>query len=86
MEQQVQEKKQIILEQIEKDCADIEKAMNYYLDIDNLSYEAVENAFGRISFLFDKSEKHPNEEKYFRVWIYRNLHEKQCNMKLCAHP
>ena len=64
------------LEQIEKDCADIEKAMNYYLDIDNLSYEAVENAFGRISFLFDKSEKHPNEEKYFRVWIYRNLHEK----------
>ena len=76
----LEEKEQIILEQIEKDCADIEKAMNYYLDIDNLSYEAVENAFGRISFLFDKSEKHPNEEKYFRVWIYRNLHEKLRNM------
>ena len=75
-----EEKKQIILEQIEKDCNDIEKAMNYYLEIETLSYEAVENAFWRISFLFDKSEKHFNEEKHFRVWIYRNLHEKLRNM------
>lgn len=73
-------KSQIIIEQIEKDCANIGKALDSYLEFENLSYEKVENAFGRISFLFDKSEKHPDNEKYFRVWIYRNLHDKLRNM------
>lgn len=75
-----EDKQQIISMQVEEDCDIIEKAMNNYLQIENLSYEAVENAFGRISFLFDKSKKHPYEEKYFKVWIYRNLHEKLRDM------
>ena len=75
-----EEKSQIILEQIEKDCAKIEKAMDSYLEFENLSYEKVENAFGKLSFLYDKSKKHPDDEKYFRAWIYINLHDKLRNM------
>ena len=72
-------KSRMVLEQIEKDCANIEKALDSYLKFENLSYEKVENAFERISFLFDKAEKHLDNEK-FRIWIYRNLHDKLRNM------
>lgn len=75
-----EEKSRMVLEQIEKDCANIEKVLDSYLKFENLSYEKVENAFERISFLFDKAEKHLDNEKHFRIWIYRNLHDKLRNM------
>lgn len=70
------EKNQIILEQVNDDVVKIIKAMNSYLQFDDVSYEGVENAYRRISFLIDKSKWSYGREKAYRIWLYQNFHER----------
>lgn len=69
-------KEEIILTEVEKDCEQINLAMNSYLEMEGIRYSNVEKAYGRIDFLFDLSKIFPNSKKNYRSWIYYNLHKK----------
>lgn len=71
---------QLIKTETEKDCMEIIKGMNSYLQFEELSLQDVENAFGRISFLINNSPKKFKDTKYFKVWLYINFFEKLMKM------
>lgn len=75
-----EQKNQIILHKINKDIAKIIKSMNSYLQFDNVSYERVENAYRRISFLTDKPRWICGKENSYRIWLYTTFHKKLRDM------
>lgn len=75
----IDEKKEIISVQVDKDISKILKAMKSYLTFEDISYEDVENAYRRISFFTDAPKWSGKLNKY-RVWLYETFHENLRNM------